>query len=259
MGELFIDISKVHNLIPDFQLLRGRDNYTQWSRDIKVFAVTYGFWEVIGAQDAPTTKPQKPNFEDYFTVQPIQDASEAADAQTKINSFSANEIQIRKMKYDIDIKEYQEFTSHIDAARSILIRLVETPIRDLIIDLSTPRSMWSSLESMYKMDNFQARVMIYSQINKLNLSNCRDISDLCNKLNNYINLLQEIGGDYGNVQAYVKITESLPPEYKRFIDIADIISGTELRPWPNVEELKMKLLYYESNLRTFKVKAKNTH
>ena len=232
-----IDTSKVYTQVPGFQLLRGRDNYIQWARDVRVFAAIHGVWNLVIITQENSAIPVKPIFDSYFQAPKLQDGTTP--------ELSSTDMQVRKLHFDYALKEYYDACERFNATKAMLIGLVGTSIRNSLIDLRSPRAMWQYLGRMYR----HSQSTMYAKIDELHLQNCKDISDFFNQLNDLVYILKEAGGDYDDVQCMCKVMRSLTPNYRTFVIMWNRTYVTETTPWSSVEDLEMKLLSYESQLK----------
>ena len=133
MTQFTIDTTRIHSEIPNFQLLRGRDNYLQWCRDVKIFASGYdGVWELLTAAPEKSAFPTQPNFKQYFKPDRRPDETEV--------QLSPSEMQFRRLHYENGMKIYFMEFDRLNAIISMLTRLVEPSIRNT--GLTSPRVIW---------------------------------------------------------------------------------------------------------------------
>jgi hypothetical protein len=191
--------------------LRGKVNFITWRREFEREAKAHDVLDLFTGNEDILEKPQK---EDYIDDDDDKDATTIASTQKTLKNFHAS-----TLRYTIDYNNWKSNRNSLRTANKLLNTWLSESIRIEIETAKNAKEAYDTVVARYKISNERARDDLLSEIRKLTIENCVDVTEYLNKLCRFRSDLA--GVDY-------KLTDGLY--------VTALLDGLDNKKWGSFKE-----------------------
>ena len=174
------------------RLLRGKTNWTTWKPDFDREARAH---DVLGLLTGDDKILKQPEFKDYSTQIDRSSArlsTDADKAQPEKDAKPHVDAANNALKYQIDLENFKTNKKSLKTALKLLNAYISEGIQIEIEDCDNAKAAYDLIKTKYGVSDERARVDLLTDMAKLKISDCEDITDYLNKLRRLKNCLTRV-------------------------------------------------------------------
>jgi hypothetical protein len=157
--------------------LRGKINFITWKREFEREAKAHDVLDLFTGEEEILEKPQK---ELYIDDDDDKDTITIASTQKTLKNFHAN-----TLRYTIDYNNWKTNKDSLRTANKLLNAWISESIRIEIEATKNAKEAYDLIVARYKISNERARDDLLSEMKKLTIENCDNVTDYLNKLRRF--------------------------------------------------------------------------
>ena len=173
MADAKIDVS------PD-RRLRGKVNFVTWKRDFEREAKAYDVLDLFTGNEKVLEKPRTEYYIDNDDEKDLNGANTIASTQKTLKSFQAN-----TLRYTIDYNNWKSNRDSLRTASKLLNDWVSDGIRIEVEYTRNAKEAYNLIVSRYTVSDERARDDLLSEMKKLTIDDCANVTDYLNKLRRF--------------------------------------------------------------------------
>jgi hypothetical protein len=157
--------------------LRGKVNFTTWKSEFEREAKAHDVLDLFTGDEEILEKPKK---EDYIDYDDEKDSNTIASTQKSLKNFHAN-----TLRYTIDYNNWRTNKDSLRTANKLLNAWVSDSIRIEIELAKNAKEAYDLIVTRYRVSTERARDDLLSNLRKLTIDDCDDVTDYLNKLRRF--------------------------------------------------------------------------
>ena len=157
--------------------LRGKVNFITWRNEFWREAKAHDVLELFTGDEEILETPKR---EDYIDDDDEKDSNTIASTQKTLKNFHAS-----TLRYTIDQNNWRSNRDNLRTANKLLNAWVSDSIRIEIETSKNAKEAYDLIVARYKVSDERARDDLLSELRKLTVENCADVSDYLNKLRRF--------------------------------------------------------------------------
>jgi hypothetical protein len=157
--------------------LRGKVNFITWKRDFEREAKAYDVLDLFTGDEEILEKPQKG---DYIDDDEGKDSITIASTQKTLKNFQAS-----TLRYTIDYNNWKSNRDSLRTASKLLNAWLSESIRIETETAKNAKEAYDTVIARYKISNERARDGLLSEMRKLTIENCDNVTEYLNKLRRF--------------------------------------------------------------------------
>ena len=157
--------------------LRGKVNFVSWKREFDREAKAYDVLDLLKGDEAIIDKPKKAT---YLDDDDGKDPTSIAATTQTLKNFQAS-----TLRYNIDYNNWKSNKDSLRTANKLINAWVSDGIRIEIENCNNAKAAYDLIIQRYKVNDERARDDLLTELKKLKIDDCEDVTDYLNKLRRF--------------------------------------------------------------------------